>query len=680
MQLHFAQPLWLPVGFVACVAALLFLRATARRRQQALQRFAAPHLLDRLTANVSGLRRRIKDILVILAVACVFIALARPQYGTRWVEVWRKGIDILIAVDTSRSMLTRDVKPDRLERAKLAIRDFVSRLQGDRVGLLPFAGTAFLMCPLTTDYDAFYSSLNSLDTNIIPTGGTNIAAAIRKAEQVLSNEANHKILILVTDGENLQGDALAAAREAKKKKLTIYTVGVGTPAGELIPLPGGKQGYLQDSSGKFVTSRLDEKMLTRIAEATGGLYVPLGTMGQGFDTIYRRKLALVPKEEHGQQMRRVPVERFAWPVAAALLLLTAEFLLPGRKPAWRLRLPMVRTAGRRSRKAAGPAMLLLALALLLQQPATARASRGEEAYRAGHYDKAAAFYDQRLKKDQQDPVLLFNRGDVAYKEKKYQQAVSLFNQVLASHDLDLQARAYYNRGNAQYRLGEAALKTDPGQAMELWQEALKSYASSLKLKKDDADARHNQELVKKRLAELRRKQKQKKRNNQQKNEKKEQNGKKGKKGGKKNTPGNRKQKKQDRGNGRQSSSNQQKGQEKKGGGPEKNRNGNKAGQKKQPAAGQKPGAGNKPATAGKKNKGSGRIEQRQKTAAKQSMNRNSGTGSMAMNREDRKRRAEGKMTREEAINLLNALKGDEGTLNFVPHSGGGRENQPGRNW
>ena len=657
MHLHFAQPLWFFVGLAACVATLLFLRASARRRQQALQRFAAPHLLPRLTANVSGLRRRLKDTLVVLAVACVFIALARPQYGTRWVEVRRKGIDILIAVDTSRSMLARDIRPNRLERAKLAIRDFVGRLRGDRVGLLPFAGSAFLMCPLTTDYEAFNSSLDSLDTSIIPRGGTNIAEAIRKAEEVLANEANHKILVLVTDGENLQGDALAAAREAKKKKMTIYAVGVGTPAGELIPLPDGQDGFLQDSSGKFVTSRLDEKMLTRIAGTTGGLYVPMGSMGQGFDTIYQRKLGLVPKEEHGRRMHRVPVERFGWPVALALLLLTAEFLIPAGKPSWRLRLPLVRTAGRPSRRDAA-ATLLLALLLLSRQPAAARSSRGEEAYRSGHYDRAAAFYDRRLERSK-DPVLLFNRGDVAYREKKYREAVTFFNQALASRDLDLQARAYYNRGNAQYRLGETALRTDPRQAMELWQEAIDSYTASLKLRADDDDARHNRNLVEKRLAELRKKQKRKEQNKEEQGKKKE----------------NRKNSGRQQDKGRENNSgNSGQNKKKEDSGEQTPAQGRKQQQQQSRQAGQQRRA----ADDDRQKKGTGSIKPHHSGNSR--AGQQARAGAMQQRSMDRKRRAEGKMTREEAINLLNALKGEEGTLNFVPRSGTGQDSEPGRDW
>ena len=217
----FAQPFWLLTGLIACLAVFLFIFLNIRRRKNELEKFAAPKLLAGLTSNISRSRRRGKNILFVVGIAFLFLALARPQYGERWIEVRRKGIDILIGVDVSNSMLAQDIKPSRLGRAKLAIRDFVAQLEGDRVGLLPFAGTAFLMCPLTTDYEAFNASLTTLDAGSIPKGGTDLGLAIRQAGEVLSNDVNHKIFILVTDGEDLSAEALQAAEEAKEQNMTV---------------------------------------------------------------------------------------------------------------------------------------------------------------------------------------------------------------------------------------------------------------------------------------------------------------------------------------------------------------------------------------------------------------------------------------------------------------------------
>jgi Ca-activated chloride channel family protein len=253
----FVHPGWLAVGLAACLGALWTWRRYDERQRRALAAFVSAHLGAELTRSMSTARRRFKRSLFAASIAFLFISLAEPQAGFHWEQVKRRGNDIIFAVDTSRSMLTPDVKPDRLTRAKLAIDDFVQRLDGDAVGLVAFAGSAFLQCPLTLDYDAFHESLAALDTHIIPRGGTDISSAIRAAQSALHNRAgSDKILILVTDGEDLEGDALDTAKAAfKQDGLKIYTVGVGTANGDLIPLPADQGGgFLKDNEGHFVRS------------------------------------------------------------------------------------------------------------------------------------------------------------------------------------------------------------------------------------------------------------------------------------------------------------------------------------------------------------------------------------------------------------------------------------------
>src|SRR5882762_4367410 len=223
--MKFAQPIWLLAGLIACAVLLWRYRRFDDRQRHELARFASASLLAQLTASVSVKRRRFKRALVILGVACLSVALARPLAGFRWQEANRKGLDLLFAVDTSKSMLAQDVKPDRLRRAKMAVEDLLEKLDGDRAGLIAFAGTAFLQ------------SLEALDTTIIPRGGTDIAAAIHETEAAFEGKGNNEhIVVLLTDGEDLEGSALQAARAAAKKGLKIFTVGVGTSHGELIPL------------------------------------------------------------------------------------------------------------------------------------------------------------------------------------------------------------------------------------------------------------------------------------------------------------------------------------------------------------------------------------------------------------------------------------------------------------
>ena len=246
-------------------------------------KFVSAHLRQQLTRSISLGRRRVQRGLFLAALICLFVALAGPLVGFRWEQVSRRGNEIIFAIDTSRSMLTPDVKPNRLTRAKLAIDDFAKKLDGDAVGIVAFAGTAFLACPMTLDYGAFHESLDAIDTNTIPRGGTNISSAIQAAQAALRRRpGSDKILILVTDGEDLEGNALEAAQTAAKADgLKIYTVGVGTAAGDLIPIsPEQGGGFVKDETGAFVKSRLDEQGLKAIAGRPADSTCPLGTQGR----------------------------------------------------------------------------------------------------------------------------------------------------------------------------------------------------------------------------------------------------------------------------------------------------------------------------------------------------------------------------------------------------------------
>jgi Ca-activated chloride channel family protein len=658
--MDFAQPHWLFVGLIACIGLVLLFRYMQKRRLAALEKFAARQLIGRLTRNVSGNRRRYKNILLLLAVFLCFAALARPQYGFQWVDVKRKGIDLLFALDSSKSMLAEDIKPNRLKRAHLAVLDFVQQLEGDRVGLMPFAGSAYLMCPLTLDYEAFEDSLSAVTTDIIPRGGTNIAAVIDTAVETLNNAANHKILIILTDGENLQGDALKAAEEAAKQGLTIYTVGVGTSQGELIPVAekSGK-GFVKDQQGNFVTSRLDEKTLTAIAEKSGGLYVPLGTAGEGLETIYQQKLTLVPKEELAERRHKVPLERFEWPLAAALFCLILELLIGERKKARSLPFikairQTVRRTVRREKKVAEVIVVAVVILLFcLGTAGRAYCSKGEEAFAQGNYLQASEYYRQKLEKSPNDPELHYNYGTAAFKNNMFDDAVEAFTKALKSDDIELQKKAYFNRGNSYYQKGAEVQQADPETTLNQWKQALSSLQSALQLDPDNGDAKHNQEVIKKRLEELEKQQQQKQQQNEQNN--KDQ------------------QKQKDQQDQGQDNSAQQ----------DKNQQQPKA-DEQQSGDGQE---GEKPASA--KNKQD--QEQQQPQAAEnkdskpdkpiplnESQEKNKNSEEQA--KQDALRQQLGKMTKEEAESLLNALKNEEGELNFVPSGRGNNENDIDKDW
>jgi len=426
--MQFENPIFLVFGLSACVGLVWLYLRLRRSRRDLLQQFAASHLVERLTASVSPRRRNAKFVLLLAACGSLFLALSRPQAGFTWEEAHRQGIDILLAVDTSRSMLAEDVQPNRLERARLGILDFVSKLEGDRVGLIPFAGSAFLMCPLTLDYDAFAQSLGALDTTLMPRGGTDLAGAIHEAEAAFASDANHRILVLITDGEDLEGKALAAANAAAERGITIHTVGVGTEAGEWIPA-GRTGGFVKDEQGHVVKSRLDEAMLRQIAEATGGMYTPLGAQAEGLQAIYREKLSLVPKEDFAQRMRQVPVERFGWLLGLTILLLALEYCINDRKPARQPARPIIMTAGRRPRSGPQLAGMASAALLLFSSPAwRAHASPqdAERAYQQGDYATAAEQYQEALSRAPADEKLQFNAGAAAYKTGDFAGAARVF--------------------------------------------------------------------------------------------------------------------------------------------------------------------------------------------------------------------------------------------------------------
>jgi len=321
MRFACAEILYALWGTVILAAILVWL---SRRRRRILARFVSSGLVEDIAANYSIRREQARNILLVLVYVFSVLALARPQWGFEWQEVRQEGLDILLVVDTSKSMLTRDVKPSRLERTKLAIRDFVKRLKGDRVGIIAFSGEAFLACPLTSDYSGFLLSLDDVNFNSIARGGTNLPAAIQEAVRAYGSlAAKHKVAIVFTDGENLEGDPLAAAKQARDKGVQLFTVGVGTPEGEMIqiPDPEGKLQFLKDDNGNFVKSHLNEELLRQVALLTNGAYARAVGADFGLDTIYERYLSQFEKRETQQKMEKRYFERFQFPLALAVISL-----------------------------------------------------------------------------------------------------------------------------------------------------------------------------------------------------------------------------------------------------------------------------------------------------------------------------------------------------------------------
>lgn len=312
------------------LGCLIFFRRIHGVNRRDLELFAAKGLLPKIMDD-SGIKIRIRQwIFLTLALILLILALAGPEWGYQWQAVKQQGLEIMVALDTSKSMLAADLKPNRLERAKLAVKELLNKLQGDRVGLIAFAGTSFLQCPLTFDYNAFGIALDALNTDIIPRGGTAVGAAIDTARQAFrAGSSGSKILIIITDGENHEGDPAATATAAAKEGIVIYTVGLGNPSGELVLVPGqnGASDYLKDANGNVVKTSLNESLLRKVAAAAGGSYIRGNGFALGIDQLYERRLSKLAKGEISSKWRKRYLNRYQIPLAVALLLFGWSFWL-----------------------------------------------------------------------------------------------------------------------------------------------------------------------------------------------------------------------------------------------------------------------------------------------------------------------------------------------------------------
>ncbi len=458
----FAQPLWF---FALLLIPLLsgFYFIAEKKSATRLALLIAPKLRPVLLQGVSRGKRLLQFILTQLSLAALIVALARPQLGFETQEVKRKGRDVVVAIDTSRSMLADDVTPNRLSRAKLAVQDLLRILEGDRIALVAFAGSAFLQAPLTIDYSAVQDSLEEIDTTLIPKGGTNLAEAIRVSLQAFGKaEGANKALVLFTDGEELDADALKAAALAKEAGVRIFTVGVGSSEGAMIPIQeNGSSTFVRDDAGQFVKTKLDESRLKEIAAAADGFYVHLENGSNAVQTLLNDGIQKLEQREGSQFSSRRPIERYQWPLGLAIVLFVLAQSLSDRKAS-------------RSR-AVGVAVLLLAL-----QPQA-------EAVEFQFFDR-----DKRA----------FNEGLQAYETKKPEaasQALDYFSKASTSQNPDVRKKAEYNAANSLFLIGKDKLEKNRTEAIANWKDAIAHYNEALKIDPKYDDAKTNRDLVAKLL-------------------------------------------------------------------------------------------------------------------------------------------------------------------------------------
>lgn len=494
-DLRSGSPGWL-WALLLLLPLLWFFVDAARRRGALLARIVAPRLQQQLTGQVSPLKRNLRTGLLLGAIALVIVGLAKPRLGYKELEIKSKGRDVIIAIDTSRSMLSTDTAPTRLGRAKLIAQDLLAYLKGDRVGLIAFAGEAFLQAPLTLDKGAVLTSLEDLDTNTIPKGGTDIASAIRMAIAAFGKgEGMSRALVLMTDGEDLEASGVEAAKEAAAAGIRIFTIGFGSPSGSLIPVrtENGRNDFVRDESGRPVTSKLDSSRLAEIAKETGGFYQAYGQ--DAAKAIYEKGIVPMEEQESGTLSSRKPIERYAWPVTAALICLTIWSLLG---------------EGRRLRSAAP----LLILALLCGGSIGNVSASGLTDYREGNYQGALKDFETRLQKGAAAEEIRFDAGAAAYKAGDYKKAAGYFSEAMTSAKRKIRDDATYNLANALVRTGEAAQETEAKLAD--WKNALQHYETVLKSDSGNTRAKENREIVRKLIEDLKKKQEQQKKNDKDK--------------------------------------------------------------------------------------------------------------------------------------------------------------------
>ncbi len=427
---HFASPAWLWIALAAPLLLVMLQVHAGRVRRRQIARLASPSILEAMQTSHSRGRSFLKNILQVMTVACLCFGLARPQWGEQTESSESAGEDVVFLLDCSQSMLATDVTPSRLARAKMAIQEFVQKSGQGRVGLVAFAGQAFLQCPLTFDYDAFREALQAVDERAIPALGTDIGRALKEGYSAVDKNGRRKILVLVSDGEDLEKTSVAQARALAMTNVVIFTVGVGTPTGGelLIADPSGKRELLRSEQGQPVRSRLDEPTLRAIAEAGHGSYQPLGMLGDGLDRV-RQTLEDRDGFARFAATRREGVDHFHVPVALGLILLIVQSLLGTRRPEW--------TGAGLRRQAVKVLPSVMALTFGWALAAHGAGNQPELPRSARH---------------------LFNLGTQNLRESRWREAEAALDAAVNSNDAEIQPLALYNLAQVRFRAGMETLK------------------------------------------------------------------------------------------------------------------------------------------------------------------------------------------------------------------------------
>ncbi|MBP9698901.1 MAG: VWA domain-containing protein [Elusimicrobia bacterium] len=456
------------LGFLAVPVILLILTAAwFRWKKRLLAESGDPAVMNRLFDNKTPRQQAVKAIFLFLGLSLLVVALAGPRWGQQFQEVHRRGVDVIIAMDVSASMLAEDIKPNRLTQAKRELGLLIGSLEGDRVGLVAFAGTAFLQCPLTLDYGAARSILDLLGPDLVPKPGTNLADAINASLDAFpKGGGKHRALVLLTDGEDHSGRLDAAVDRAAQEGVRVFAIGFGNPAGEIIPIRdenGNVTGYKKDKDGQTVLSKLDEKVLQSIAAKTRGAYFP-SSQGEVEVSKILEEIGRMEKKDLDSRVYGQGENHFRWPLGLAILLLLFEFLWPEVRGHWR-----------RLLRGARVGRFLVGVGLMIAfTPGRAQA--------LGRYPRSSELAPL-VQKSPGNPEAQFNLAHALYIEQSYAAAAEAYEKTAAAVTYPpFKSAALYNAGNAYYRQGKL-------------EEAIKKYKEALRITPSDPDAKHNLEMA-----------------------------------------------------------------------------------------------------------------------------------------------------------------------------------------
>jgi Ca-activated chloride channel family protein len=508
----------IPVLWILTIVPILVVAYAldGQRRRRLLERIGHHQMIARMTASFSPARRRWRAVLLVAGVALLVLALARPQIPGRAKLTESRGLDLIVALDFSKSMLARDIYPTRLDRAKAELARFIDSLKGDRVGLVAFAGET-MAYPLTVDYEAAKLFWRDLTPDDMPVGGTDLGKAITVAtdelKSVRAREGKKRpaqIILLITDGEDTEGKGIEAARKAAALGIKIFTLGIGSNDKPPVPLydeDGKQHGYVVDQNGEPVRVGLDVVALKQMAELTGGEYVALDPRRFGVDRV-QSAIANLERTEEAARFEREPDDVGRWFLVPAFLMLTAAACVRERRrqKSRVVRSPSVEAAHTTAPLANEvPSRVLAAMIVIFVWPLLSgfdilkrkdpNIEEGNRQLAAGKPDQALAAYDRAVQALPEEPIAHFDRGVALYRLGKFPEAQKEFQRASEGHDGSVKADAYYNMGNALLK-------------QERYKDALDAYKHTLGLRPEDRRAKWNLELALRKLQEQKQQQQQ----------------------------------------------------------------------------------------------------------------------------------------------------------------------------